>query len=68
MYSINETDKPGGIKKSRVKIQGRYTTTFPLNLEDVIKIVKKMTGVDIEVSFEEKLIHKNYTKKEVFDV
>lgn len=53
IISINSVWVPGGIQKTRVIISGRWTNRFPININKVIKIVKLIQNLDIEIEFEE---------------
>ncbi|NIP62750.1 MAG: transcription elongation factor NusA [Nitrosopumilaceae archaeon] len=53
VLSINSVWAPGGIKKTKAVISGRWTPKFPIDIEKVIQIVKNARNLDIEIEFEE---------------
>ena len=53
ILSINSVWAPGGVQKSKAIVSGKWTPRFPINLEQVINIVKNARHLDIEIEFEE---------------
>lgn len=46
---------PGNIKKTKVIVSGRWTPRFPIDIDQVVKIVKAIRGLDISVEFEREI-------------
>ena len=53
ILSINDVWTLKGIKKFKVIVSGRWTTRFPINIDTVKIIVKKIYDMNIEIEFEE---------------
>ena len=43
-----------GVNRTKVVISGRWTPKFPIDTEKIIKIVKDIRNLDIEIEFEDK--------------
>jgi transcription antitermination factor NusA-like protein len=54
LLSINAVWAPGGLQKTKVIISGKKTSRFPIDIEQVAKIVKELRQLDIIIEFEEK--------------
>lgn len=54
ILSINSVWVPGGIQKTKVVVSGKWTPRFPIDTEKVVKIVKNVRNLDIEIEFEYK--------------
>ena len=54
ILSINSVWAPGGIQKTKAVVSGKWTPRFPIDTEKVIKIVKNVRNLDIEIEFEDK--------------
>ena len=54
VLSVNSVWAPGGIKKAKAVISGRWTPKFPIDTDTVIQIVKGARNIDIEIEFEKK--------------
>ncbi len=54
LLSINAVWAPGGLQKTKVIISGKWTSRFPIDTEQVAKIVKELRQLDIVIEFEEK--------------
>jgi transcription antitermination factor NusA-like protein len=54
LLSINAVWAPGGLQKTKVIVSGKWTTRFPIDIEQVAKIVKELRQLDIIIEFEEK--------------
>ena len=54
ILSINLVWAPGGIQRTKVVVSGKWTPRFPIDTEKVIKIVKSVRNLDIEIEFEDK--------------
>ena len=52
--SINKVWMQDGVNKTKVVISGRWTPKFPIDTEKIIKIVKDIRNLDIEIEFEDK--------------
>lgn len=52
ILSINSVWAPGGKQKTKAIVSGHWTPRFPINLENVTKIVKNARNLDIEIEFE----------------
>ena len=53
ILSINSVWAQGGKQKTKAVVSGRWTPRFPISLENVIKIVKNIRNLDIDIEFEE---------------
>ena len=54
ILSINSVWAPGGIQKTKAVVSGKWTSRFPIDTEKVVKIVKNVRNLDIEIEFEDK--------------
>lgn len=54
VLSINKVWMRGGSSKTKVVISGRWTAKFPIDIEKVIKMVKYLRNIDMEIEFEDK--------------
>ncbi|MFM7862178.1 MAG: transcription elongation factor NusA [Candidatus Nitrosotenuis sp.] len=54
LLSINAVWVPGGLQKTKVIVSGKRTSRFPIDTEQVAKIVKELRQLDIVIEFEEK--------------
>jgi transcription antitermination factor NusA-like protein len=54
LLSINAVWAPGGLQKTKVIVSGKWTSRFPIDTEQVAKIVKELRQLDIVIEFEEK--------------
>ena len=54
LLSINAVWAPGGLQKTKVIVSGKKTSGFPIDTEQVAKIVKEIRQLDIVIDFEEK--------------
>ncbi len=54
LLSINAVWSPGGLQKTKVIVSGKWTSRFPIDTEQVAKIVKELRQLDIVIEFEEK--------------
>jgi transcription antitermination factor NusA-like protein len=53
ILSINVVWVPGGIQKTKVIVSGKWTARFPIDVNRVASIVKKLRKLDIVIEFEE---------------
>ena len=54
LISINAVWAPGGLQRTKVIISGKKTSRFPIDVEQVTKIVKELRQLDIVIEFKEK--------------
>ena len=54
ILSINKVWMQNGVNRTKVVISGRWTPKFPIDTEKIIKIVKDIRNLDIEIEFEDK--------------
>ena len=54
VLSINKVWMQDGVNKTKAIISGRWTPKFPIDTEKIIKIVKDIRNLDIEIEFEDK--------------
>ena len=52
ILTVNQVWLPGGSKMTRAIIMGRRTERFPIDLDQVKKIVKAVKGIELLVEFE----------------
>ncbi len=52
ILTVNTVWAPGGCKKARVVITGKWSPKFPVSIEGAIKVVKGVLNLDIEIEFE----------------
>lgn len=53
ILSINAVWAPGGLQKTKVIVSGKWTSRFPIDIDQVAKIVKELRQLDIVIDFEE---------------
>lgn len=53
ILSINSVWAPGGIQKTKAIVSGRWTPRFPIDINQIIQIVKNAKNLEIEIEFEE---------------
>jgi transcription antitermination factor NusA-like protein len=53
ILSINAVWAPGGLQKTKVIVSGKWTSRFPIDVDQVAKIVKELRQLDIVIDFEE---------------
>lgn len=53
IVSINVVWVPGGVQKTKVIISGKRTARFPIDIDQVVNIVKQLRKMDIMIEFEE---------------
>lgn len=53
ILSINSVWAPGGIKKTKAVVSGKWTPRFPIDTDTVKQIVKNARNLDIEIEFED---------------
>ena len=53
ILSINSVWAPGGVQKTKAVVSGKWTSRFPIDTERVVKIVKNVRNLDIEIEFED---------------
>ena len=54
LLSINTMWVPGGLQKTKAIVSGKRTSRFPIDTEQVVKIVKDQRQLEIIIDFEEK--------------
>ena len=57
VLSVNPVWAPGGIRKAKAVISGKWTPKFPIDTDKVVRIVKDARNLDIEIEFEVKAVN-----------
>ncbi len=56
VLSVNTVWAPGGARRAKAVISGRRTSKFPIDTDQVVRIVKDARNIDIEIEFEEQAV------------